>query len=138
MALAIWFDEMIRTGEVESYVEIARIGGVSRPRVTQIMDLLNLSPTIQQKLLADQLAAGMPTERSLRDSSTVLLWAEQVLPPNGIGDRAGIDSADRTRARQYSPSPRNGAVTTVRSVPARYHQSASRREQVHHPDQSRR
>ncbi|HMB68195.1 MAG TPA: hypothetical protein VKU85_02750, partial [bacterium] len=34
MALAIWFDELIRTGKVGTYAELARIGGVSRARVT--------------------------------------------------------------------------------------------------------
>ena len=84
MALAIWFDELIRTDEVKDYAELARIGKVSRPRVTQIMDLLNLSPTIQQGLLAGPSAAGTPTERSLRESATRRLWSAQATTPIGL------------------------------------------------------
>jgi len=51
MALAIHFDELIRSGEIENYAEIARLGNVTRARVTQIMNLLNLAPEIHEWLL---------------------------------------------------------------------------------------
>lgn len=51
MALAIWFDELIRKGEVKNFAELARLGQVSRTRVSQIMNLLLLAPEIQQRLL---------------------------------------------------------------------------------------
>jgi hypothetical protein len=51
MALAIRFDELIRGGEVTDYAELARLGHVTRARVTQIMNLLNLAPDIQEHLL---------------------------------------------------------------------------------------
>ena len=51
MALAILFDELLRSGRVASMAELARLCRVSRPRVSQIMDLLNLSPAIQERLL---------------------------------------------------------------------------------------
>lgn len=51
MALAIRFDEMIRNGEVKDQAELARVGRVSRARLTQIMNLLNLAPVIQEWLL---------------------------------------------------------------------------------------
>ena len=40
MALAIYFDELIRSGKVKNYSELARLGQVSRARITQIMNLL--------------------------------------------------------------------------------------------------
>ncbi len=40
MALAIHFDQLIRDGAVEDYADLARLGKVSRARITQIMDLL--------------------------------------------------------------------------------------------------
>jgi len=64
MALAIWFDELIRTGKVGTYAELARIGGVSRARVTQIMDLLDLDAPLQARLLEG--GEHLPTERELR------------------------------------------------------------------------
>ena len=51
MALAIHFDRLIREGVVENYAELARLGGVSRARITQIMDLLNLPAAEQEALL---------------------------------------------------------------------------------------
>jgi len=51
MALAIRFDDLIRRGEVRDYADLARLGHVSRARITQIMNLLNLAPDIQERLL---------------------------------------------------------------------------------------
>ena len=51
MALAIKFDEMIRSGEVKDQAELARLGHVSRARLSQIMNLLNLAPDIQEAIL---------------------------------------------------------------------------------------
>lgn len=46
MALAIRFDQLIRDGVVANQAKIAKLGHLSRARVTQIMDLLNLAPEI--------------------------------------------------------------------------------------------
>ena len=51
MALAIHFDQLIREAKVKDYAELARLGRVTRARVTQVMNLLSLSPAIQEKLL---------------------------------------------------------------------------------------
>ena len=51
MALAIRFDELIREGEVSDYAELAKLGNVSRARVTQIMNLLMLAPDSQEQIL---------------------------------------------------------------------------------------
>jgi len=51
MALAIRLDGLIRRGEVTDQAELARLGHVSRARVTQIMNLLCLAPDIQEELL---------------------------------------------------------------------------------------
>jgi hypothetical protein len=51
MALAIRFDRFIRDGVVGDYAELARLGHVTRARVTQIMNLLMLAPDIQEELL---------------------------------------------------------------------------------------
>ncbi len=51
MALAIRFDDLLRTGTVKDCAELARLGRVSRARVSQIMNLLNLAPDIQERLL---------------------------------------------------------------------------------------
>jgi hypothetical protein len=51
MALAIRFEEFIHRGEIRDYAELARVGHVTRARVTQIMNLLNLAPDIQEAVL---------------------------------------------------------------------------------------
>ena len=51
MALAIKFDHYIKDSVVKDYAELARLGQVSRSRVSQIMDLLLLAPDIQEEIL---------------------------------------------------------------------------------------
>jgi len=51
MALAIRFDRLIKAGEVADQADLARLGNVSRARVTQIMNLLQLAPEIQEAIL---------------------------------------------------------------------------------------
>src|SRR5262245_19254116 len=51
MALAIRCEELVRDGEVTDYAELARLGHVTRARMTQIMNLLNLTPDIQEEIL---------------------------------------------------------------------------------------
>lgn len=51
MALAIHFEDLIRRGIVTDYAELARLGHVTRARITQIMNLRLLAPEIQEVLL---------------------------------------------------------------------------------------
>jgi len=51
MALALRLDELVRTGQVASYRELATVGHVTRARVSQIANLLYLAPDIQEALL---------------------------------------------------------------------------------------
>lgn len=51
LTLAIHFDGLIRQVVVWDYADLARLGGVSRARITQIMNLLNLPPWKQEELL---------------------------------------------------------------------------------------
>jgi hypothetical protein len=51
MALAIKLDGLVRGGVVRDYATLARLGHVSRARITQVMNLLLLAPDIQEQLL---------------------------------------------------------------------------------------
>lgn len=51
MALAIKFDQLLREGTVRDYADLARLGHVTRARMTQIMGLLNLAVDIQEEIL---------------------------------------------------------------------------------------
>lgn len=80
MALAIRFEQLIRDGEVRDLADIARLGHVTRARVTQIMNLLHLAPDIQEAILAlPRVEQGREpiTERDLRPIAAVVDWRKQ-------------------------------------------------------------
>jgi hypothetical protein len=51
LALAHRFEKLIRDGDVRDFADLARLGHVTRARVSQIMDLLLLAPDIQEQIL---------------------------------------------------------------------------------------
>jgi hypothetical protein len=51
LALAHRFEELLRRGEVADYSELARLGRVTRARISQIMSLLSLAPDLQEQIL---------------------------------------------------------------------------------------
>jgi hypothetical protein len=51
MALAIRFDALVRGGAVRDHAQLARLGHVTRARVSQVMSLLHLAPDIQEAIL---------------------------------------------------------------------------------------
>ena len=51
MALALRLDQLVRTGQVASYRELASLGQVTRARISQIVSLIHLAPDIQEALL---------------------------------------------------------------------------------------
>ncbi len=80
MALAIRFNGLIRNGTVADYAEIARLGHVTRARLTQIMNLLHLAPEIQEALLLlPPVESGRDpiTERELRPIAAEVDWQNQ-------------------------------------------------------------
>jgi len=80
MALAIRFDGLVQRGEVRDYADLARLGYVTRARITQIMNLLNLAPDIQEAILflprtvkgRDQIR-----EKEVRPIAAVAHWSRQ-------------------------------------------------------------
>jgi len=80
MALAIRFDRLIQAGEVADYAELARLGHVTRARVTQIMNLLVLAPDIQQEILFLPRVTGGRDPIHLRQLQPIALipdWKKQ-------------------------------------------------------------
>ena len=79
LALAIRFDQLVSDGVVANYAELARLGRVSRARVTQIANLLNLAPDIQEEILFLKSKEGREpiTERELRPIATESDWRKQ-------------------------------------------------------------
>lgn len=72
MALAIHFEGLIRSGMVKDYADLARLGGVSRARITQIMNLLNLPPWKQEDIL---FLKEKTSERELRGGKVI--WVQK-------------------------------------------------------------
>lgn len=80
MALAIKFEGYVRDGVVKDYAELARLGHVTRARVTQIMDLNLLAPDIQEAILDLPRTVEGRDEVTLRQLRCVLRedrWDEQ-------------------------------------------------------------
>jgi hypothetical protein len=80
MALAIRFERLLQDGAVADQAELARVGHVTRARLTQIMNLLNLAPEIQEAILmlpAPEAGRDPVTEKQLRPVATELEWRKQ-------------------------------------------------------------
>lgn len=80
MALAIHFEGLIRRGEAPGYAALARLGQVTRARMSQIMDLLHLTPDIQETLLflpRTRKGRDPITEHDLRPIAAELDWERQ-------------------------------------------------------------
>jgi hypothetical protein len=76
LALAIRLEKLVREGEIRDYAEAARLGGVTRARMTQIMKLVDLAPDIQEEILYRRPAPGL-NERNLRTIVSRIDWREQ-------------------------------------------------------------
>ena len=76
MALAILFEGLLRDGTIRNYAELARLGRVTRARMTQIMKLLHLAPDIQEQILFLPPIKGL-NERNLRRIVSRIDWDEQ-------------------------------------------------------------
>ncbi len=94
MALAIRFDEMLRTGETSDTIELARRGHVTQPRMSQIMALNQLAPDIQEALLNLPATKGKPEihEKRLRPIAAMLTWKEQRAVWKQICDEIGFQN----------------------------------------------
>lgn len=80
MALAIRFEDLVRSGEMADFAEIAELGQVTRARVSQIANLLNLAPDIQEAILLLGRTNGVreaPTERQIRSIASEPDWNQQ-------------------------------------------------------------
>ncbi len=80
MALAIHYQGLLDSGVVPDASALARLAGITQPRMTQILNLNLLAPDIQGILLfLGPLEEGRPSvsERQLRRLSGILSWGEQ-------------------------------------------------------------
>jgi hypothetical protein len=78
LALAHRLERLVRTGVVKDYAEAARLGHVTRARISQIMSLLYLAPDVQETILY------LPRIERGRD----LVVLHELLPIAGAADWA--------------------------------------------------
>ena len=79
-ALAYRFERPIRNGEFLDYADLARLGHVTRARLTQTVKLLNLVPDLQEEILylpPVDIGDDPIHERELRPPVAVLDWGKQ-------------------------------------------------------------
>lgn len=79
LALAHLLQRAIDIGEYENRAELSRRFGITRARVTQLLNLTTLAPDIQNRVLNLEAVDGLePTsERALRGVSWAVDWEEQ-------------------------------------------------------------
>ncbi|HZZ82656.1 MAG TPA: hypothetical protein VFE62_29430 [Gemmataceae bacterium] len=80
MALAMRFEQYLHDGVVADQAELAELGQVTRARISQIMNLLNLAPDIQEALLFLPRTARGRDPIILRDLlpiASVMAWHKQ-------------------------------------------------------------
>lgn len=108
MALAIRMDEMLRRGEAQDTIELAELGKVSQPRLTQILSLSLLAPEIQEALLylpREMTGRSKIHERNLRPITRELCWEIQRQKWANLQRECqsmsnGLDVPDRERKAQ--------------------------------------
>jgi len=79
LVLGYHFERLVRGGAVRDYADLARLTGLSKARVTQIVNLTLLVPDIQAEILVldERTNAGNTLERGLRDVTSLPDWNDQ-------------------------------------------------------------
>ncbi|MGQ0629189.1 MAG: hypothetical protein ACT4PL_13950 [Phycisphaerales bacterium] len=112
MALAIRFDNLVQVGEVADFADIAELGQVTRARVSQIVNLLNLAPDIQEDILFLPPVAGdrdAVSEREVRSIAGEPDWGRQrqrwLEVRHSSGSHAPFNGAGRPRTDKLDTAP---------------------------------
>ena len=110
LALAHHWRGLIRSGTVRDQADLARLIGVSRARVTQVMNLLWLAPDIQRQVLTLLCTAEGRDRLNQRD--LMALAAEARWPEQRIKWRELTFPVTPLRCRRQPPSsPREKPAT---------------------------
>ena len=75
LALAYHVERLIEKGVLKDYAEAARLLGLTRARMTQIVNLRWLSPKLQEAILEGTI---MVAERVLRRAACEAVWERQM------------------------------------------------------------
>jgi len=91
MALALRLEQLVRSGAVKDYATLAELGGVSRARISQIMNLIHLAPGIQEALF---ISAAHPVRPGTGDGWQICSRS-RCLPTGPSNGGAGVRCAAR-------------------------------------------
>jgi len=99
IALAREWEALLANGTFASRADLARELGVSRARVTQILNLLNLTPLVLEAVavLGDQLPSGLVSEHRLRPLTSLprqeQIRALETFQPRSLRGRRSLFSS---------------------------------------------
>ena len=90
LALAHMIQRAIDTGEIRDQAEAARRLGVTRARMTQLIDLTYLAPDVQEFVLHPDIDSSsvILNERLMRRTTSLRRWSSQRLLVFGAGNAA--------------------------------------------------
>jgi hypothetical protein len=98
LALAIKLEKLVGDGELRNQAAVARLGKISPARMSQILGLRNLAPSIQEKLLMlPKTRSGQEpiTEKAMRGIAQLIDWEEQQRQFAPLVERATAGAAGR-------------------------------------------
>ena len=107
LALAHHWRGLIRDGTVRDQTDLARVVGVTRARVSQVMRLLGLAPDIQEAVL-DGRVDGPGAELALRATAEEAVWERQ---------RPAFESCAQSRGSRARASSRTSSHSTPDRCP---------------------
>jgi hypothetical protein len=77
MALAIFFEDLLKKRQVQDFVALGRRAGISTSRVSQILKLRNLAPALQERILFMTENESKINEIALRRIAEETVWERQ-------------------------------------------------------------
>jgi len=90
LALAHMLDGLVRSGAVPDYSELAQLGGTPQSRLSQILILINLTPSIQERILfLTAVEAQSLGESGLRAIARESSWGRQQERFDGLLQKCG-------------------------------------------------
>jgi hypothetical protein len=98
MALAIRFEDLLAQHPELSYSDLARLSGVCRARITEILNLLCLAPDLQERLLflkPNSRGRDRIHEPALRKIIQIEDWSEQRRQFEAKFGSAKLDEGDQ-------------------------------------------
>ena len=111
LSLAHEIDRHVRAGELDDLAHAARAFGLTRARVTQIVSLTLLAPTIQEEILAlPPVTVGRDaiTERSLRSIVAEPAWGRQLTLWHSLHSQARVTTEGQPPASKLLSVPEPG------------------------------